>query len=185
MAKQVFWRNLMSSEFDGAKLVGGKFYNEADEASDIHDGAIVVVGDLEDSVIYDGVKEYNVRKITAPESETDDIAIVDVSNVTAGEIAGVTYRDGIKGTGLIVEAKKPARVRRVEKGDTFWLATGNFESEPVIGQYAVPTAGSTLLTPSADKVVGATCVKIEYSKPLIEGAVNTDTMYLCTVVSVA
>ena len=185
MAKQVFWRNLMSSEFDGAKLVGGKFYNDADEAAVIHDGAIVAVGDLEDSVIYDGVKEYNVRKITAPASATDEVAIVDVSNVTAGEISGVTYRDGIKGTGLVVEAKKPARVRRVEKGDTFWLATGNFTAEPVVGQYAIPTADSTLLTPVADKAASGTCVKVEYSKPSIEGVINTDVMYLCTVVTVA
>lgn len=185
MAKQVFWKNLMSSEYDGSKLVNGKFYNAEDDAAEIHDGALVVLGDLEESTIYTGVKEYNTRKITAPVEVTDDVAIVDISNVTAGDIAGVTYRDGIKGTELVVAAGKPSRVRKLAKGDTFWVASGNFVSKPTEGKYAVPTANSTLFTPVSDKAVSGTCFKVEYSKPLVEGAVNTDTMYLCTVVAIA
>ena len=73
MAKQVFWKNLMSSEYDGSKLVNGKFYNAESNAAEIHDGALVVLGDLEESTIYTGVKEYNTRKITAPVEATDDV----------------------------------------------------------------------------------------------------------------
>lgn len=184
MAKKVFWRNLMSSEFDGSKLVTGKFYDN-DEYAEIHDGAIVTIGDLDDSTVYTGMKDFNVRKIEKPAASTDVVGIVDISDVTSGQIAGVTYREGIKGTDLVSPAGKQVRVRRLAIGDTFWLASGNFSAAPTEGKYAEVQADSTLLKPADSVTAATTTVKIEMKQNLIEGAVNTDEKYFCTVVALA
>ena len=184
MAKKVFWRNLMSSEFDGSKLVTGKYYDN-DVYAEIHDGAIVTIGDLDDSTVYTGMKDFNVRKIKKPAASTDVVGIVDISDVTSGQIAGVTYREGIKGTDLVSPAGKQVRVRRLAIGDTFWLASGNFSATPTEGKYAEVQAESTLLKPAETITAGTTTVKIEMKQNLIEGAVNTDEKYFCTVVALA
>ena len=184
MAKKVFWKNLMSSEFDGSKLITGKFYEDAAYA-EIHDGALVVIGDLDDSTVYPSVKDFNVRKITKPTALTDKVAIVDISDVTNGQIAGVTYRDGIKGTDLVSPAGKQVRVRRLAIGDTFWLASGNFASAPTVGKYATVKPNSTLFDAATEITDGQSTVKIEATSKLIEGAVNTDDKYFCTGVALA
>ena len=111
----------MSSEFDGSKLITAKFY-EDNAYAEIHDGALAVIGDLDDSTVYPSVKDFNVRKITKPTALTDKVAIVDISDVTNGQIAGVTYRDGMKGTGLVSPAGGQVRVRGLEIGDTLSLS---------------------------------------------------------------
>lgn len=184
MAKKLFWKNQMASEDVNSYLVSGRFYDDSDKLAEIHDGAIVVIGDLEDHALYEGVKDLNVRKITAPENSTDAIAIVDIANVSEGEIKGVTYREGIKTTDMTQTAGVPVRVRIIKKIDSFNIGAGNIDGEPVVGEYLVPKAGSTLLAPSATKVEGTTCFKVEAKLPLTEGVIDTDFKYLCTAVSV-
>lgn len=184
MAKKLFWKNQMASEDVNSYLVSGRFYNDEDVPAEIHDGAIVVIGDLEDHALYDGIKDLNVRKITAPAAETDAIAIVDIVNVSEGDIKGVVYREGIKTTDMTQVAGVPVRVRIVKKIDSFNIGSGNIDGEPVVGEYLIPQAGSTLLAPSATKVEGVTCFKIEAKLPLTEGVIDTDVKYLCTAVSV-
>lgn len=184
MAKKLFWKNQMASEDVNSLLISGRFYNDADETAEIHDGAIVVIGDLENHALYDGVKDLNVRKITAPENDTDAIAIVDIVNVSEGKIKGVTYREGIKTTDMTQTAGVPVRVRVLKKLDSFNIGAGNIDGEPVVGEYLIPVAGSTLLAPSASKVEGKTCFKVEAKLNLVEGVIDTDIKYLCTAVSV-
>ena len=93
MAKKYFWKHLMSSDYDGSKLVKGRFYADAAPA-EVHDGAIVVVGGLEDHAVYTGMKDLDTRKITAPTAVTDSVAIVDLVNVSEGHIMGELYREG-------------------------------------------------------------------------------------------
>ena len=181
MAKKYFSKHLMSSEFDGSKLVKGRFYDK-DAVAEIHDGALVVIGDLEDHAVYAGLKDLDTRAIKAPTAITDKVAIVDISNVSEGEIMGVRYREGIKTVGLTAEAGKVVRVRKLAEGDSFYLASGNFVGAPEAGKYAIPTANSTLFTIAETPTAGALAVKIELALPLTEGTVNTDTKYLCTVV---
>ena len=183
MAKKLFWKNQMASEDVNSLLISGRFYNE-DAIAEIHDGAIVVIGDLEDHALYAGVKDLNVRKITAPEASTDAVAIVDIVNVSEGEIKGVVYREGIKTTDMKQTAGVPVRVRVLKKFDSFNIGAGNVDGEPVVGEYLVPVAGSTLLAPSATKVEGTTCFKVEAKLPLTEGMIDTDSKYLCTAVAV-
>jgi hypothetical protein len=184
MAKKLFWKNQMASEDVNSLLISGRFYNDEDVIAEVHDGAIVVIGDLEDHALYEGVKDLNVRKITAPEATTDAIAIVDIVNVSEGEIKGVVYRDGIKTTDMTQTAGVPVRVRILKKYDSFNIGAGNIDGEPVEGEYLIPVAGSTLLAPSASKVEGTTCFKVEAKLPLTEGVIDTDVKYLCTAVSV-
>lgn len=185
MAKKLFWKNQMASEDVNAYLVSGRFYDDTDSIAEIHDGAVVVIGDLEPHAVYDGVTDLNTRKITAPAESTDRIAIVDIVNVTEGKIAGVTYREGIKTTDLTQEAGIPVRVRILKEIDSFTLGAGNIEGTPVVGEYLIPQAGSTLFVPSSEIVEGTTCLKVEAKNPLIEGVRNTDEKYLCTVAALA
>ena len=184
MAKKLFWKNQMASEDVNSLLISGRFYDDSDAIAEVHDGAIVVVGDLEEHALYAGVKDLNVRKITAPESETDAIAIVDIVNVSEGKIKGVVYREGIKTTDMTQTAGVPVRVRVLKKFDSFNIGAGNVDGTPVVGEYLVPVAGSTLLAPSATKVENVTCFKVEAKLPLTEGVIDTDSKYLCTAVSV-
>jgi len=184
MAKKLFWKNQMASEDVNSLLVSGRYYDTDGKIAEIHDGAIVVIGDLENHAIYEGVKDLNVRKITAPEASTDAIAIVDIANVSEGEIKGVVYREGIKTTDMTQEAGVPVRVRMLKKIDSFNIGAGNIEGTPVVGEYLIPQAGSTLLAPSATKVEGTTCFKVEAKLNLTEGVIDTDVKYLCTAVSV-
>lgn len=181
MAKKYFWRYLMNSESVLSNLVSGRFYGENDAPAEIHDGAVVVIGDLEDHALYSNVKDLDTHKITAPVAVTDKVAIVDLVNVSEGKIMGELYREGIKTVGLTVSAGIPVRVRRLVEGDKFFLASGNFEGDVVVGEYAVPTAGSTLWTPASEPVENACGLKILMDKPLVEGTVNTDTLYFCMV----
>ena len=179
---KIFQKNLMASEDVQSFLGTGVFYN-GEETAEIHDGAAVVVGDIEAHSVYANLKDVNVRKITAPEAETDVVAIVDYSNRSEGKIMDVTYREGIQTAGLIAPAGKQVRYRILAVGDSFYLGTDNFVGAPEVGKYAIPTAGNTIWTVTDAKSEKGTCLKIETTKPLTEGAVNTDTLYFCTVVA--
>jgi hypothetical protein len=178
---KIFQKNLMASEDVQSYLGTGVFYN-GDATAEIHDGAAVVVGDIEAHSVYANMKDVNVRKITAPEAETDVVAIVDYTNRSEGKIMDVTYREGIQTAGLVAPAGKQVRYRILSKGDTFYLGTDNFAGAPAEGKYAVPTAGNTIWTVVDAPITEGVCLKIETTKPLTEGAVNTDTLYFCTVV---
>ena len=178
---KIFQKNLMASEDIQSFLGTGVFYN-GDELAEIHDGAAVVIGDIEAHSVYNNLKDVNVRKITAPTSVTDKVAIVDYVNRSEGEIMGNLYREGYQTAGLVAPAGKQVRYRILKEQDSFYLGTDNFEGTPVVGKYAIPTVDSTLWTITDEKATEGVCLKIETTKPLTEGAVNTDTLYFCTVV---
>lgn len=181
---KIFQKNLMASEDVKAYLGTGVFYKGAKQES-IHDGAIVVVGDLEDHSVYAGIKDVNVRKLTAPAAATDKVVIVDYVGVSNGEIMGNTYREGVKTAGLTAPKGERVRYRVPQVGDTFYLGTGNFDKAPTIGQFAGVTATDTILTVEESAPVSGFGVKIEDKKTLTEGTVDTDTLYFCRVVSIA
>jgi len=171
----------MSSEYDGSKLISGFFYSD-ENATEIADGSIVVVGDLINHNVFGTMKDMDNRKITAPTANTDSVAVVDYVGVAEGTIAGNLYRQGIKTAGLTCPANRPTRVRVLSVGDTFYTASGNFASAPTEGQYAIPTANGTVWTPVTSAATDKVCIKIEASKPLTQGQVNADTLYFCRVV---
>lgn len=184
MAKKLFWKNQMLSEDVNSYLVSGKYYVN-DALAEIHDGALVVAGDFINHAYYEGIKDLSCRKLTAPQASTDEVVIVDLVERSHGEIMGNDYRLGRKTAGMTEVAGIPVRARKLAVLDSFIIGAGNVEGTPVVGQYLVPKgSGSTLFVPSAAKVTNGLCVKVEDDMVLIEGVVDTDKKYLCTVVNV-
>lgn len=183
MAKKLFWKNQMLSEDVNSYLVSGKYYDENDAVAEIHDGALVVIGDFIDHAYYAGVKDLSCRKITAPAAATDKVAIVDLAERSHGDIMGVDYRIGRKTAGMTEIAGVPVRVRKFADTDSFVIGAGNVNGEVVVGEYLVPEGGSTLFVPSAEKATDKLCLKVETDMPLTEGVIDTDVKYLCTVVN--
>ena len=181
---QLFQKVQMASEDVKSYLGTGVFYKENKEAP-IHDGAVVVMGDLVDHDAYAGMKDINTRKLTAPKAATDKVVFVDYVGVSQADVMGVTYRIGEKTAGLSAVAGEKVRYRVPKEGDEFWLGADNFKTPPTVGQFAAPTANETVLTVSSSATQGATCLKIETTKNLITGAVNDGIMYYCRVVSEA
>lgn len=185
--KKMFQKNLMASEDVQSYLGTGRFY-EADAEGElkeaaITDGALVEIGGIENHSVYTGIKDVNVRKITVPTDDTVRYGIVDYVGRSEGEINGVLYREGVKTAGLSANAGENVRYRIPKVEDTFYLATGNFVGTPGTGKYAIPTKNSVDWTISTSPATSGLCVLIETSKNLTEGAVDTDTLWFCTVIS--
>ena len=90
--------NFRSKSVGVSQHVSGVFYNGEDNLASIHDGALVVIGDLEDHDVYPNTKDINKRKLTAPAADTDKVAIVDYVGVSQADVLGVVYRIGDSAT---------------------------------------------------------------------------------------
>lgn len=185
---ETFYKALMASEDVKSYLGSTKFQDAAGEYADIHDGALVVLGDLAINNAYGAdVKDDNVYLSKAPTADTDPVVIVDISEVSQGIIAGNNYKIGIKAVGLKQMAGFPARYRVPMKHDRFWISGDNFVSDPTIGKFAIPTANDTKLTPSEEDASATKfCVKIIDKRDFtvgngLAGAGRTGNLYLCKV----
>mgnify|MGYP004673313647 FL=1 len=183
---ETFYVGLMHSQEVRADLRSIK-YQVAGVDADVKDGALVTLGELAKNVAYGAnAKDYNTYVATAPAADTDEIVIVDLSEVSQGTIAGNNYKIGIKQVGLVTLAGYPARVRIPHKHDMCWFSGDCFNADPTEGQYAIATAGSTLMTPQATVATGKFCVKIQAVKDFtvgnaIAGQGRTGKLYLCEV----
>lgn len=166
----------MASNILDSLLVNGK-----SDASVI-DGAIVVLGDLEQDSDYPGDCEYDTYEMHAPLAPTDDVAIVDYAGIGEGAIAGGSYKLGDKLVGLEVPAGVPTRVRRIRLHDKFWLGEGNFESSPTIGGYAVVEKGSYLHKSTDSLPKNGYAIKIISAEDMAVGMSSFGKKYLCEVV---
>ena len=180
---KLFQKVIMASENVQSLVRSGKFMEE-DAPAPVSTGACVVAGDLVDHAVYDGIKDFNVRELTAPAAQTDSVVLVDYVGVSEVDVVGVNYRVGSKVWGYDAPAGTVVRYRIPERQDMFWLGADNFTTAPTVGQFAAPTANDTRLTPGASEVEGAFNVKIEDEADIITGMVNNGKKYLCTVVSV-
>lgn len=176
-----FHKGLMMSEVVPTKLVTG-IYQVSGTATAVGDGALVTIGALQAHDVYANTTDLNTRAVAAPAAVTNRVGVIDYVGVPGGTIGGNYFREGYKTYGLTVPAGTPARVRILELDDTGFWGSSNFASTPTVGQYAVLTVGAVTLTPAASKPNSGFCVKVEASKPVTEGTVNTDTEYFCTVV---
>lgn len=171
----------MMSEDVNSLLLTGKFKADGKLAR-VEDGAIVVVGDLMDSTVYANNKDMNVFEISAPAADTDEVAIVDIVDVSKGDVYGDAWRLGIRTDSLFAEPGQPVRVRIFHKYDRFELSANGFESEPAVGKYAVIEAGSTKLVPSdGAPAAGKFGVKIEMAKDFVIGQTVAGKKYYCRV----
>lgn len=179
---KIFQKIQMASEDVKSYLKTGVFYADNVEAP-IHDGALVHVGDPVEHDLYGAMKDLNARKIEAVTSATDKLmGFVDYVGVSQADVMGVTYRIGDKTAGLSAIAGERVRVRVPQLHDEFWLGVDNFDSEPAIGDFALPTVGDTILT-VGDETTEGLCLKIEDIKTLITGQVNDGSLFRCRVVS--
>lgn len=181
MATKICEVGIMACE-DVQAYVRSCKYMVDEEYANLTDGAFVVLGDLCDDETYMGLKDLNCYQATAPEADTDEVWLVDISAVSNGVICKNNYKIGAKLVDLEVEAGFAARCRKLVKGDKFYLGDGCFDAEPTEGEYATLTAGGeTTLTPAAEKADGKLCVKIQAVKPLILGTQVVGNEYICEV----
>lgn len=169
----------MVSEDVTAYDITGKFMSDSQPA-EVEDGAFVVVGDLMKSTVYSG-KDYNVFEIKAPAAATDEVAVVDIADVSKGDVRGEAWRVGIRTDGLAAEAGQPVRVRILNKYDRFFLSDAGFKSAPTVGKFATIEANSTKLVPAETETAGQFNVKIEAVKDLVLGQTVAGKMYYCRV----
>ena len=171
----------MASEDVNSLLLTGKFKANGQLAR-VEDGAIVVVGDLMDSTVYANNKDMNVFEIGAPAADTDEVAIVDIVDVSKGDVYGQAWREGVRTDSLFAEPGQPVRVRILEKYDRFELSADGFKSEPTVGKYAVIEANGTKLVPSEEApAAGKFGVKIEMAKDFVIGQTVAGKKYYCRV----
>ena len=171
----------MMSEDVNSRLLTGKFKANGQLAR-VEDGAIVVVGDLMDSTVYANNKDMNVFEIGAPAADTDEVAIVDIVDVSKGDVYGQAWREGVRTDSLFAEPGQPVRVRILKKYDRFELSADGFKSEPTVGKYAVIEASGTKLVPSEEApAAGKFGVKIEMAKDFVIGQTVAGKKYYCRV----
>lgn len=168
----------MVSEDVTAYDITGKFTSDS-KLAEVEDGAFVVVGDLMNSTAYSG-KDYNVFEIKAP-AATDEVAVVDIADVSKGDVRGEAWRVGIRTDGLVAEAGQPVRVRILKKYDRFFLSEAGFKSAPTVGEFATIEDGNTKLVPAGTKTKGKFNVKIEAVKDFVLGQTVAGKMYYCRV----
>lgn len=184
---ETFYKGLMASE-DIQSYVGSCKFQSGGVDAIVKDGALVTLGGLAKNKAYGNTAlDYNVYVATAPAADTDPVVIVDLSEVSQGVIAGNNYKIGTKLVGLQCKAGFPARYRILAKHDRFWIAGDCFNADPTVGQYAIPTAGTTYFTPSvSDASATKFCVKIQDSRDFtvgagLAGSGRTGKLYLCEV----
>lgn len=178
MAKyETFRCGRMMSE-DVQSLLYSIKYQEKDEYAPVHDGALVVVGNCAPNDAYnltrngttlEGAVDDNVYLAKAPAAVRDDVLIVDLAEISGGDIADNYYTMGIRLYGLVARAGIPVRARVPMKHDKFWLSGGCFVSAPTVGEYATATADDTHHTPVNTAATEGYCVKIENSRDFVVG----------------
>lgn len=175
MATKIFDVAEMVCEDVQAYVKSAKFCTGNDDApvyAQCDDGAFVTLGKLCADSTYAGMVDYNCKYAYAPTSDAvalDDLWVVDIAEVGAGVIAGNTYRIGDKLVDLKVEAGYSSRVRKLKKGDMFWIGAGCFEATPTVDQFATLTENKVTLTPNASKQDSKVNFAIRASKPMTIG----------------
>lgn len=91
---KIFQKILLAGEDVQSYTRSGRFYDADDKVAEVDDGAIVVMGDLDESAVYANTKDLNVRKLTAPAAVTDDVVIVDYVGTQSATVNGVVYKVG-------------------------------------------------------------------------------------------
>lgn len=175
MATKIFDVAEMVCEDIQAYVKSAKFCTGTDDApvyAQCDDGAFVTLGKLCADSTYSDMVDYNCKYAYAPtkaDLTADDVWVVDIAEVGAGVIAGNTYRIGEKLVDLKVEAGYPVRVRKIKKGDMFWLGAGCFEAAPTVGKFANLTANKVTLTAADTETAGQLNLAIRASKPMTIG----------------
>lgn len=180
---KMFNKILMESEFS-TNLLKDCYFQENGADAAVEDGALVSICELRDHDLYTGMKDLNARNAKAFDANEPIFGFVDYVGVSHADVMGVNYRIGDKLAGTFPVAGEGTRVRMLEMGDEFYLGDENFASTPTVGEFAVPTPGSTQMTPAAAAANAGLCLAIEDTRDLIMGQVNEGSiLYRCRVIS--
>jgi hypothetical protein len=158
-------------------------YTLAATPTAVNNGSIVTIGDPCTNIW--GNSDLNCYQCATPSLDTDPIHIIDLLEAPSltDSNSGRVYRVGEEIVSLSAPADYPVRARKPKLGDRFLLGSDGFASAPTVGQYAIPTAGTTTLTPSASIVTTKFCVKILASVTKSYGVQGSFTAYRCQVVT--
>ena len=161
-------------------------YQEDNKDAQIADGSFVKLGELKDDKTYvaAGDKDYNVYLASKPTAVTDEVVVIDYPGVSEGDIAGNSYRLGVKLFDLTAPAGRPVRARRLALHDRFWLGEGNFNGTPTVGNICGLEANQVTLKDSGGKEItpNQLNVKIHLGKDFNYGQSADGKLYLCEVV---
>lgn len=91
---KIFQKIALAGEDVQTLTRSGMFFNGENKPTDVEDGAVVVMGDPIDHAVYAGMKDLNVRKLTAPAKATDKVVLVDYVGVSKADVMGVRYHVG-------------------------------------------------------------------------------------------
>jgi hypothetical protein len=181
-----FQKVLMESESIASQNRSARFQAQRTDA-EVYGGAFVVVTGMALNAVYSaytpGIKDFNVLTVEAPANVDDkNIYVIDLVAIADATGMGNTYRIGAKTIGLKAAAGVPVRMRKLAVEDEFLLSVDNFVAPPVVGQYAVLTAGSVDLTAAVGIPVAGLCVQIEQRETISQGTDGNVDAYLCRVV---
>lgn len=151
----------------------------------VKDGSLLILGELASDDTYDANgKEYDTYVATAPAAVTDEVVIMDYAGVEIYNHGQNNVRQGIKLYDLECPAGEPMRVRRLHLHDKFWLGESNFVgNSPVVGEYAIATAGDCRHTPTDTKPTSGYGIKVLLAEDLTAGMASKGKLFLCEVIS--
>lgn len=149
------------------------------ETHDFYDGSLVALGDIIEG-------EYDAYHMTVADAD-HDVCILDLAEISEGDINDNIYRMGNKLYDLKLEKKVPGRVRRLALHDKYWIGSDNIvkgteEGAPDIkvGTTLIPAADGKHKTAAAATSFGA---KIIAEREFTAGTKAIGKLYLVEVVS--
>jgi hypothetical protein len=180
MSNYFFQKRIMASENVVAYERSVLYYVSA-TPTEITQGALLKLTDRATSVF--GTSDLTTYKAIKPAADTDPIYIADILETPYATLGSNNYRVGVELSNLRAPANTPIRVRKPKLDDVYIIGADNFASAPTVGEWAIPTAGSVLYTPSGSEITTKHCVLIEEVITVGFGVSTTISAYVVRVVT--
>jgi hypothetical protein len=180
MANNFFQKEIMASESVLAYNRSLK-YEVAATPTVATQGMIVKMTDPVTNIW--GDNDLSTYKAVAPVADTDPIYILDILESPFITSGNKTYRVGVELSNITAPADVAVRGRKPKLDDIFLIGADNFVSAPTVGEYAIPTAGDTKLTPSGSISTTKFCVEIKEAVTKSFGVSSSVSCYRCRVVT--
>ena len=181
----------MESQFVDSKL-HGVIYQASSANAAVDDGALVVLGGFVNEPVYSSaftrangstlnVLDFNTRYATAPTaaSGNENLCVIDLAEVPTATNGDLVYRIGVRTIGRTNAAGNVSRARKLVVDDVFKISEDNCSGALTVGQYAVPTANSTIFTASADgtEVTAGIYFQVINKETISQGVTGNVTAY--------
>lgn len=174
MANNFFQKEIMASESVNSFLRSVKY--EVSTTPTVATQGMLVTVTTPITEIYSTLSK-STFKCKAPAADTDPIHILDILESPFITSGSRTYRVGEELSNITAPADVAVRARKPIIDDTYIIGADNFISAPTVGQFAIPTAGNTVYTPSAGLVTTKHCVEILEAVTVSFGVSTSITAY--------